>query len=150
MSLPAQRLAHLPSVILEGRFGSWILPEHRRVLIAGPARQFRAAEWVTDLRECACPLKHAWSLVGASLRMRLADLTGLGKRAASWLLCSQIRTWGLLIPLMVAALDQVRQSQGGAAVWTLFTVAAVVDLVGRLMSAPISARMSWAHRGPIP
>ncbi|MER7367052.1 hypothetical protein [Nonomuraea wenchangensis] len=103
------------------------------VLIAGPNRQFRAAEWLTDLRECASPLKYAWSLVGASLRMRLADVAGLGKRAACWLLCSQARTWGLLIPLMVAALDQVRQSQGwGTAVWTVFTVSAVVDLVDRI------------------
>ncbi|MFF4617724.1 hypothetical protein [Nonomuraea jabiensis] len=118
------------------------------ILIAGPARQFRAAEWLADLRECASPLEYAWSLMGASLRMRLADLASLARRVACWVLSSQVRTWGLLIPLMVAALNQVMQSQGwGSALWTLFTVSAVVELVGRLRNfwnvpvKPLKARL---------
>uniref|UniRef100_UPI003F495F67 hypothetical protein n=1 Tax=Nonomuraea sp. CA-252377 TaxID=3240003 RepID=UPI003F495F67 len=101
--------------------------------LAGPGRRDRALEWHADLHECPNPLSYALSLVGAALRMRLADVTHLGWRATCWMLASEVRTWGALIPVMVAALHQVLQAQGwGSAAWTLLTVPAVVDLVARL------------------
>ncbi len=101
--------------------------------VAGPGRGGRAREWHADLHECPAPLTYALSLVGAALRMRLADLVFAAWRVTCWMLASEVRTWGALIPVMVAALHQVLQSQGwGSAAWTLLTVPAVVDLVTRL------------------
>ncbi|MFD0480406.1 hypothetical protein ACFQ0B_78995 [Nonomuraea thailandensis] len=101
--------------------------------LAGHARRDRALEWHADLHECPNPLSYALSLVSAALRMRLADVTHQGWRAACWMLASEVRTWGTLIPVMVAALHQMLQSQGwGSAAWTLLTVPAAVDLVTRL------------------
>ncbi|MEV1004919.1 hypothetical protein [Nonomuraea sp. NPDC050202] len=108
--------------------------------LAGRDRRDRALEWHADLHECPKPLSYALSLVSAALRMRLADVTHLGWRATCWMLASEIRTWGALIPAMVAALHQVLQSQGwGSAAWTLLTVPAVVD-PGRPSAPPLEHR----------
>ncbi|MEU6718004.1 hypothetical protein ABZ897_41605 [Nonomuraea sp. NPDC046802] len=103
------------------------------VLIAGPARRFRQQEWRTDLRESRKPVRYALGLVGASLRTRFEDLLQLLWLTACWVLSTELRTWSLLIPVMVAGLHQIMQSQGwGSALWSLPTVWTVHEVVRRL------------------
>ncbi|GAA1720151.1 hypothetical protein [Nonomuraea bangladeshensis] len=82
------------------------------VLIAGPARRFRQQEWRTDLRESRKPARYALGLVRASVRTSLEDLLHLLRLAGCWVLSTEPRTWSLLIPVMVAGLHQIMQSQG--------------------------------------
>jgi hypothetical protein len=44
-----------------------------------------------------------------------------------------MRTWSLLIPVMVAGLSQIMQSQGwGSVLWTLPTVVTIYEMLRRL------------------
>ncbi|MEV4364616.1 hypothetical protein [Nonomuraea sp. NPDC049625] len=103
------------------------------VLIAGSARRFRQQEWRADLRESRKPVRYALGLVGASVRTRFEDLLHLLWLTCCWVLSTELRTWSLLIPVMVAGLHQIMQSQGwGSALWSLPTVWTVHEVVRRL------------------
>ncbi len=89
-------------------------------LINGRERSWRADEWMADLEQSATPIRYAAGVVGAALRMRLSDLAQLGVRPMCWVLASDLRTWGMLGPVMAIAIANVHAEQGwGSAFFTL-------------------------------
>lgn len=88
------------------------IPIAAAVLIAGRRRSWSAEEWASFINESTSPTRDALGILWSAIVMRCYDAGGLLVCVARSVLKSEIRTWGLLVPIIVAALHDVVISQG--------------------------------------
>lgn len=96
------------------------------VWIGGRARRWQAEDWRANLVLSPHPVRYSLDLLRAAVRMRLYDLGGLLMRIACWVLASDLRTWGLLGPILGTGFIDITLEQGWGS--ALFTIPGVVGI----------------------
>ncbi|WP_327089198.1 hypothetical protein OIE66_00840 [Nonomuraea sp. NBC_01738] len=117
------------------------------IAIAGQAGRENAAKWIGQLDGSPSPHRSAQGFVAAGLNLRGKGIWKLIRSWCCWVLATNLRTWGILLPVAIAALLNVISSQGWGSAFF------VLPLVFSLPSGVKHLRERWnvtTKEGPGP
>jgi len=121
--------------------------------LGGRSRSWRQTEWATDLFQSPRPVRHAFGLIQAAIRMRLFSGQRQALRVLCWVLASEVRTWTPLgLVLAWGGWETVGTSGPGSAICLVLggaaSFAGVIPPLRKHLGVTVQQRQEKKQSGP--